>query len=104
MRQMWGRCSRICNDVGLSKSQDRPWSSPVILVWKNSYLLFCVDYRKLNYVTRKDCFPLPQIDITLDTLAGTKWFPALDWKSSYWQVDIHLDNEEKTASSTGQGP
>jgi hypothetical protein len=35
-------------------------------------------------------------------LAGEKWFSTVDMKSSYWQVDLHLD-KEKTAFFTGQG-
>jgi hypothetical protein len=70
---------------------------------KNGELRFCVDYRKLNDVTRKDSFPLPQIDDTLDTLSGAKWFSTLDLKSGYWQVDVHPDDKEKTEFSTGQG-
>jgi hypothetical protein len=62
-----------------------------------------VDYRKLNDVTKKECFPMPRIDDTLDTLAGAKWFSTLDLKSGYGQVDIHPDDKEKTAFSTGQG-
>ena len=33
---------------------------------------YCVDYRKLNDVTKKDSYPLPRIDDTLDTLVGAK--------------------------------
>jgi hypothetical protein len=62
-----------------------------------------VDYRKLNNVTKKDCFPLPRIDDTLDMMAGAKWFSTLDLKSEYWQVDVHPDDREKTAFSKGQG-
>jgi hypothetical protein len=88
---------------GVTEESDSPWSSPVVLVQKkNGDLHFCVNYRKLNDVTRKDCFPLPRIDDTLDTLAGAKWFSTLDLKSGYWQVDLHPD-KEKTAFSTGQG-
>jgi hypothetical protein len=54
------------------EQSDSPWSSPAILIQKNRDLRFCVDYRKLNSVTRKDCFALLQIDDTLDTLAGAK--------------------------------
>ena len=35
---------------------------------------FCVDYRKVNTVTRKDAYPRPHLDDTLDSLAGSKLF------------------------------
>jgi hypothetical protein len=54
-----------------------PWSSPAVLVKKNGGLRFCVDCRKLNDVTKKDYFPLPRIDDTLDILAGAKCFPTV---------------------------
>jgi hypothetical protein len=62
-----------------------------------------MEYRKLTNVTRKEGFPLPRFDDTLNTLAGAKWFSTLDLKSGYWQVDQHLDNMDKTAFSSGQG-
>jgi hypothetical protein len=68
---------------GVIEESDSPWSSPVILRKKNN-LSFCIDYRKLNNFIRKDCFPLSQIDNTLDTQAGAKWFSTLDLKSGYW--------------------
>jgi hypothetical protein len=52
---------------------DSPWFPPTVLVWKkNRDLPFFLDYRKMNDATKKDCFPLPRIDNTLDTLAETK--------------------------------
>jgi hypothetical protein len=78
--------------------------APDVLVRrKNGKLRFCVDYRKLKDVTKEDCFPLPRINDPLDKLAGGNLFPTLDLKNRYWQVDVHLDDKEKTAFSTGQG-
>jgi hypothetical protein len=89
---------------GVIKESDSPRSFPIVLVRKkNGELRFCVDYRKLNNLTKKDCFPPPWIDDTLDMLAGAKWFSTLDLKSGYWQVDVHPDDKEKTAFSTGEG-
>jgi hypothetical protein len=69
---------------GVIEESDSPWSSPVVQVRnKNGELRFCVDYRKLNDVTKKDSFPLPRIDDTLDTVAGTKLFSILDLMSLY---------------------
>jgi hypothetical protein len=51
----------------------------------------------------RNCSPLLQINDTLDMLSEAKWFPTLNLKSSYCQVDLHPDDKEKTAFSTGQG-
>jgi hypothetical protein len=81
-----------------------PWSSPVVLVKKkNGEWRFCVDYRKLNKVTRKDVYPLPRIDDALDCLAGAKIFSMMDLKSGYWQIEVDEKDREKTAFVTSDG-
>ena len=81
-----------------------PWSSPIVLVGKKDRTTrFCVDYRKLNDVTKKDAYPLPRIEDNLDALQGSKWFSTLDLISGYWQVQMDPKDKEKTAFTVGGG-
>ena len=56
----------------------------------------CVDYCKMNAVTRKDHFPLPFIDQILERLAGQSFFYFLDGYSEYNQVPVFPTDQEKT--------
>lgn len=90
------------NDV--IRPSSSPWALPVVLVRKkDGSLRFCVDYRKLNEVTTKDAYPLPRIDDSLSTLAGSQWFTTLDLISGYWQVEVAEQDREKTAFCTAEG-
>ena len=91
-------------EQGIVEPSSSPWCAPVVLIRKkDGSTRFCVDYRKLNNVTRKDSFPLPRVDVTLDALNGAKWFSTLDLKSGYWQIELDSADKEKTAFSFGQG-
>ena len=91
-------------DQGLIRPSDSPWASPVVLVRKkDGTIRFCVDYRRLNEVTRKDAYPLPRIDACFDCLGRSSWFCTLDLRSGYWQVPVQEDDIEKTAFITPQG-
>ena len=81
-----------------------PWSSPVQMVTKkDGTMRFCIDYRKLNGVTKKNAYPLPRIDETLDSLGGNNWFCSLDLQSGYWQIAMQETDKEKTAFSSHVG-
>ena len=47
--------------------------------------------------------PLPRVDDTLDTLAGSRLFTALDLASGYWQVEVAEEDQPKTAFTTPEG-
>ena len=81
-----------------------PWSSPVCMVTKkDGSIRFCIDYRKLNGLTKKNSYPLPRIDETIDSLGGNEWFCTIDLQSGYWQVGMSEGDKEKTAFSSHIG-
>ncbi|GKC73749.1 reverse transcriptase domain-containing protein [Tanacetum coccineum] len=56
----------------------------------------CIDYYKINDVTRKDHFPLPFMDQMLEHLAGNEYYCFLDGFSRYFQIHIDPQDQEKT--------
>ena len=56
----------------------------------------CIDYRRLNPVIRKDHFPLPFIDQLLERVSGHPFYFFLDGYSEYFQIEITLEDQEKT--------
>ncbi|KAL2078911.1 hypothetical protein ACEWY4_024655 [Coilia grayii] len=86
------------------RESNSPYSSPIVLVKKkDGSLRMCVDYRQLNAKTRKDAFPLPRIEETLDMLSGARWFSTMDLASGYNQVPVTEADRAKTAFCTPFG-
>ena len=103
-------------DVGvIYPIANRKWVSPTQVVLKKSGVTVvanehneliptrvttswrvCIDYRKLNADTRKDHFPLPFVDQMLERVAGHEFYCFLDGYSRYNQIEIALEDQEKT--------
>ena len=56
----------------------------------------CIDYRRLNEVTRKDYFPLPFMDQLLERISGQLFHCFLDGHSGYFQIEIAVEDQGKT--------
>ncbi|CAG8810888.1 37980_t:CDS:1, partial [Gigaspora margarita] len=54
------------------------WSFLVVLVKQKDKIRFCIDYRELNVVIKKNNYPLPIINDLLDTLKNSSWYTSLD--------------------------
>lgn len=72
---------------GVIEPSHSSWSSPVVIVKKkDGKHRFCNDFRRVNDVTRKDAYSLPQVTATLEKLRGARYLSTLDIKNGYWQV------------------
>jgi hypothetical protein len=91
-------------DKSYIRLSSSPWGYPALFVKKkDGSLRLCVDYRPLNAVTIKNKYPLPQIDVLFDQLAGAKVFSKIDLHSGYHQIKIRPCDIPKTAFSTRYG-
>ena len=69
-------------EAGVIELSSSPWASPVCLVKKkDDTYRFCVDYRRVNAVSRKDAYPLPDIQDALDR--SSCYFATIDLLSGY---------------------
>ena len=64
---------------------------------------WCIDLRKLNDVTVKDCYPLPLLQNCIDALEGCRYFTTLDMASGYYQLQVAEEDRDKTAFVTKYG-
>ena len=81
-RQIEIECLEKMLKDDIIEESNSPWGSPIVLVKKKcGETRLCVDYRKLNDVTRKDAYPLPDIQMFLDSLSGSSFFCSLDLAS-----------------------
>lgn len=65
------------------------YSAPVVLIRKkDESVRFCIDFRKLNFITAIDAEPIPDQHNLLYAQANNKFFSKIDLTSAYWHVPL----------------
>jgi len=89
---------------GIIEPASSPLASNVVMVRKkDGSLRFCVAYRAVSNVTYQDTYPLPRTDSCLDALHGAKWCTTLDLRSGYYNIQVSLQDRDKTSFVTRRG-
>ena len=89
-------------DGGAIRPSQSPWCNAVVLVRKkDGSLRFCIDFRHLNARTKKDAYPLPQMQETMESMVGARHFSCTDLKSGFWQVEMDETSWQYTAFTVG---
>ncbi len=90
--------------MGVIEESHSDWASPIVLVPKtDGSLRFCVDYRKVNAVSKFDASPMPRVDELLDRLGTARIYSTLDLTKGYWQIHLSPLSKEKSAFTTPFG-
>ena len=93
---------KLMLDAGAICPSNSPWCNAVVLVQKkDGSLCFCIDFRRLNTLTRKDSHPLPRICETLDSLVGSAYYSSFDLTSGFWQVPMAEESKQYTTFTLG---
>ena len=83
---------------GVFQPHTSPWSSPVVITYrKDDKLRFCVDFRRLNNLTKMDVYPLPKVNETQDKHRGARYLSTIDLKNGYWYVPLKEESKALTA-------
>ena len=91
-------------DAGIIEPSNRNWSAPMVLVHKKGkQMRICVDYRRLNSVSKMDAYPMPRIDDLIDLLGRAEYISKIDLIRGYWQVPLTKECREKSAFVTTYG-
>lgn len=79
-------------------------AAPIVLASKNDgSLRFCVDYRKLNILTRRDSYLILPTNECIESLDETTVFSFLGANSGNWQMEIEEENKDKTELNSHHG-
>lgn len=90
---------------GIIEPSESEWANPIVMVRKpNGKYRFCIDFRKVNKISKKDAYPLPHMTGILDKLRVARYISTIDLSQAYHQIPLERGSREITAFSVpGKG-
>lgn len=83
---------------GVIQPSESDWSNPLVMVRKQDNTFRpCLDFRKLNAVIKSDNYPLPNMNIILNTLESCKYLSKIDLKRAFWLIPLTKESMRYTA-------
>ncbi len=83
---------------GIIRPSSSPWAAPIVMVPKgDGEWRLCIDYRRLNSVTRTDAYPLPRMNDLITCYADADLYSSLDLTAGFWQIPVTPEDIPKTA-------
>ncbi|GKE51172.1 putative reverse transcriptase domain-containing protein, partial [Tanacetum coccineum] len=91
-------------EKGFIRPSHSPWGAPMLFVKKkDGAMRMCIDYRELNKLTIKNCYPLPKINDLFYQLQGACCFSKIDLRSGYHQLRVREEDIPKITFRTRYG-
>lgn len=90
--------------TGVIELADGAWSSPVVLAAQEGRPdRFCVDFSKVNGVTKADAFPIPRLEGCIDQVGCAQFITKVDLLKGYFQVPLTERASEVSAFVMHEG-
>ena len=86
--------------LGIVEPSQAKSGAPVHMVRKEESetgFRFCIDFKQVNQFVEVEPYPLPTIQVILDSVGGSKYFAKFDLKSGYWQFPVERSDRHKLA-------
>ena len=92
-------------NADVTQESNSPYASPIVLIKKkDGTQRFCIDYRKINKITRGGCsiaHPIPDQEALFSKLAKAKYFTKIDMTKGNGQIGVQADSRQYTAFQAG---
>ena len=94
------KLTSLLNKEFIYVSQSPAASSVLFTKKQEGSLQFCINYKALNIITKKNCYLLPLIHETLNQISKAKWFTKLNVSTAFHKLQITEKQKWLTAFRT----